>query len=588
MLTRRGWLIGGGALGFATIIAIGGPAKPLLACGDTDCTTTGTLTVAATFDAISVTATYTHDANANNSAEVYFRWDGGDWHQAYTPFNDTRENVSGPNSNAANRYQFRGSIFGLTAGETYDVKVVYSDSDGIVGTSELTESVTTLSEADVVMSGSTYYVDDGVANGDGSSGSPFNSVNNALSAIGCNSKIIVRAGTHAAFTYSKTCSSSTWVIIEGENRDTTIISEGAAAAANITVNGTYVQMLQLRTAASSDDAINVQANSHHVWLDDLKVNDIATAAVGDCIAHSDDAAVLISGGAHHVYVLNSTLLAPTLDANCTLDPLYDSPGVGIYVGGVMDAQGTFVFKGNTINGGFRDCIGNSPETFAAQFNNSDIYNNTISGCKDDGIQMETANINTRIVGNTVTNTIGYSCFAAATGFVGPQYWVRNYCTLSSSAVAGTAWKLTNMQAGYIFHNTTYTLNNAHDGFAGPGTHQTLRNNIWKTRANCYYGVASTTGTTSDYNLFYRTSGTQLISDWGGTADYDDILGGGSFNASTGQEAHGVEGDPLLDGSLHITSSSPAYNVGVALNNLNTSDSFWPAVGAPDIGAYEVP
>ncbi len=558
-----------------------------------NCTVPGTLTLTPTFDSISVTATYTGDANANNSAQISYATGSGDPHQALTPFNDIRATVAEGNDNGANRYQFRGSIFGMTAGQTVTVTVTFADADGVSGPSSLSGTVTLLSSATVAQSGGTFYLDDVGSNGDGSVGSPFNTFANAFAATACGDHLMVQPGTYAAFTFSKTCSATTWYVIDGSNVTTTIVSDGSGSASNITIDGNYVQVKHLQTAASSDSAVEIAASRHDIWLDDLKVDDIATDAPGNCAAHYDDSAVKLDSANYRVFVLNSTLLAPTLASNCTLSPLNASPGEGISLG-LPSPNGVIVLKGNTLTGGFKDCIGGS-EGFVTTIKDVDIANNTISGCKDDAIQTDGQNINLRVWGNTITlsGSVGLSCFSAEIGYIGPQYWVRNYCSISTvPGDTGTGWKVGSAQAVYLFHNTLLTSGSiAHAGISGAGSYFTAKNNIWDTQGNCYFNIVPTVGAATDYNIYFRTGDVQLIGDWLTiSGDYTEITGVGSFNAVTGQEAHGLHANPSLDGSLHISSSSPAYNVGVVINNINTSDSLWPAVGgrSPDMGAYIVP
>jgi hypothetical protein len=551
-------------------------------------TVAGTVTLTPTFENVGIKATYTGDSDADNSMTVEFKaTSSGTWLDAYAPFNDKRATVHGSNSNTANRYEFRGVIVGLTPGETYDVRVTYVDADGVTATAERTAEVTMLSDATVVRSGSTYYLDDVGSNGDGSVGSPFNTFANAFTGSACGDKLIVKPGTYAAFTFSKTCSASTWYVIEGENRDTVIISDGAAQ--NITISGDYVRLENLRLDDSGADAIEISTSRHDIWLENLYIEAVAADAPGSgvCASHYEDSGVKLVGSNYRVWIKNSTILAAAgltgedAAANCTLSPRYDSPVTGIGFGD-MNATGQFVITGNTITGGFRDCIGNSPEGFSAQINHTDIGNNTVSGCKDDAIQVEGKDINLRQWGNTVESDA--SCFALETGFVGPVYVWRNYCTITFAS-GNTAVKGGGLQAAYFFHNTISTSVGVIDGLIGFGGYVTAYNNILQTRGNPVYSITET-GTSFNYNIYNRIGGSaQIVSDWNGTPDYDTIA---AFNSAEGQEANGLKADPLLDGSLHITSSSPAYNAGVSLANFNDANSTCPALnGAPEIGAYEV-
>ena len=106
-------------------------------------TTPGVLTLASTFDAISVRASFTGDPNGSNSASIQFRKQGdATWQNAFTPIVDRKMSISGHTNPYAD--QARGSIVGLQAGTTYEVSLTFSDPDGIVGSATLTGTVATI------------------------------------------------------------------------------------------------------------------------------------------------------------------------------------------------------------------------------------------------------------------------------------------------------------------------------------------------------------------------------------------------------------------------------------------------------------
>jgi len=542
-------------------------------------TTSGGLTLSSTFDSISVRANYSGDANANNSATVRFRRSGGAWLEAFPPVADRRPTIAG----MANPYvnQFRGSIVGLSVGADYEVEVTYVDPDGVSGSRVVSGTVSTLAAAPPT-GGNNWYVDDVAANGDGSAGSPFNSIGTALNAAQPGDTIHLRPGSYAPFSFTKSGTASAWIAVIGDDRDSTFINSGAPNS--ITVNADYVQIKNLRFRPTSHNSVQVATSRHHVWLDNLYHEDVASAG-----ANYNDAGILIEGGTHHVYVLNNIILGPTLAANTWPGSAWDQPGAGIYVRQAGE-EGTFVFKGNTISGGFRDCIGNEGERFGfSTRDNTDIALNTITGCKDDGIQMEGDDINLRIWGNDVTANRGYSAVAMESSFVGPVYVFRNVLRLTSTSVAGSAFKIGYAVPTFYFHNTIQTSGMPHDGWAGGGsTGQVLKNNIIVTRANPLYCMSGGPGASYDFNLYYRPTGGPVVSRWNCVtgADFDTLA---AFTSMAGQEAHGVYGDPrFVDGAAHLDTSSPAHDRGTVLPNFNDQTSAWPYGGtAPDMGALEL-
>lgn len=544
--------------------------------------TAGSLVLASTFESISVRAGYSGDTNANGSASIRFRPAGSStWLNAYTPIVDRRTTVSGV-ANTLVR-QFRGSIVGLAPGTSYEVQVTLSDADGVSGSATLSGSVSTLATT-VPLGGTTWYVDDVASGGDGSSATPFNSITTAITSASAGDTIFIRQGSYPAFTISKSGTASGWIALVGENRDTTFVN-GGAVTNNITVNADFVQILNLRFRQSRNNSVEVSSGRHHVWLGNLYHENVSSSQ------SYNDGGVVLNSGNHHVYVLDNTILSASLTSAPIVGSRWDSPGAGIHVNGSMSTEGTFVFKGNTIIGGFRDCIGNSGESLGGSTrDNTDISGNTISGCKDDAIQMEGDDVNLRIWGNDVTANNGYSAIATQASFLGPVYVYRNIVRHSWTGGAGSAFKIGGAVFTFYFHNTIETSGSAHDGFAGDRqtSGQVLRNNIIVARANPLYCMGSMNGSTYDYNLYYRASGGPIVSNWG-CAGGGDYYSAAEFSSATGQERNGLSGDPQLQGTRRtISPSSPAYDRGVVLPNFNDADSAWPARGAaPDLGASEV-
>jgi hypothetical protein len=245
-------------------------------------------------------------------------------------------------------------------------------------------------------------------------------------------------------------------------------------------------------------------------------------------------------------------------------------------------------KGNIINGGFRDGIGNGPESWGGgTMDNSDIAYNTISGTKDDGIQMEGDDLNLRIYGNDVTANNGYAAMALQPNLVGPTYIFRNTLRVTWNGNSGYAFKLGDQGFTFYFHNTIDTTGSTqrHEGWSSPGPNQFAYNNIIKTSGNPLYNVSGS----GKYNAnlyFPATSGMPVVSKWAGTTNYQTVV---DLRNATGNEQNGRQGDPqFVDAAKRISSSSPAFDGGILIPNFNSVDSAWPYAGAaPDMGAYEV-
>lgn len=571
-------------------------------------TTIGTLTLTPTFDNIGVKLTYTGDSNTNNSATLQYRpSSGGSWRDAHTASVSTtghwpdRRSTSNGISNTANQNQFRASILGVTAGTTYDIQLTLSDADGVTGTNPVTGSVTLLDPTTmVVKSGTTKYLDTNAAGGgDGSSGTPYNTWANAQSGTACGDTLIIKAtsGASAGVTFSKSCTSTTWYKIECADQSVVAFSEGTGTTPNLTISGDYVQVYNCRFGASSDNNISLTTTPTNIWLDNNYFVDVLTAAVSaECgTARLYEGSIVVSSGSSNITITNNSINQLGTHAPCASNHS-ESSGRAIMFDGASSG-GRHIIKGNTFTGKWADCIGNSPETQSMIFDNSDLLNNTFANdsCNDDSIQFEGSAINVRIGGNTITSSSnGLSCIAmqgdqASTTWFGPVYIYRNYCAYAGNSYAVKHGVSENV---YWMHNTFKNTNAAGgvytwgDSAGGTQTYMVLLNNIAQTNNGAAIQRMSSTGTTVNYNVLYRSGGgTPIVEEWNNTTTYNAIS---NFQSGASQCANCVGTNPSLDSSLHIDSGSVAYNAGVSIANVNDADSACPALnGAPDIGAYEV-
>jgi hypothetical protein len=537
----------------------------------------GALNLKSTFDNIGVRAPFSGDANQNATVSVRFkRAAEPTWHAAFPPIVDRRASISGRTNPYAN--EARVSIVGLQSGTSYNVELTWSDPDG--GGSVVSGTISTV--ASVAATTSELWVDAAApGGGNGSQSSPFNTITAAISAASAGAKIRVRPGSYPPFTISKSGSSTGgYIAIVGENRDTTFIN-GGSVSNNITVSSgvSYVQVKSLRLKATNYRSVDVGSNAHHIWLEDLYHENVAGTATCSTSLY-DAAGVFFNGGTHDSYIVNNQIFSAFL-SNCQVaGNAWDQNGGGVDMYGT-GAEGGFVVKGNIINGGFRDCIGDGGESWGDGFrDNSDIINNTVTGCKDDGIQMEGEDVNLRIGGNVVDANRGYSTIAMAAHLVGPAYAYRN--VLYQHGLSGYCGKLYEGSQGYGFfiHNTCHAIAGS-DAFEGSGNpFDNFYNNIIFTMNTCMRNFAATSK--ADGNLYQ--CGT-YFSNWGGS-NYSSVS---AFRSATGNEVHGKQGDPLfINVQKQIDATSPAFDAGIMLANFNTPDSAWPYGGtAPDIGAYEV-
>ena len=163
-------------------------SQALAATGDE--TTVGVLTLESTFKCISVYANFTGDNNANNSAVLEYRQGSGAWKRGMEMCVDRY-----PSSPWKN--QWRVSIVGLNAATTYQVRVTFTDANGVTGTNPVTGSVATWEDIIPPSLGNSYYVS--VTGNDGADGSfahPWLTIGHAATTAAGGSKIRVMPGTY--------------------------------------------------------------------------------------------------------------------------------------------------------------------------------------------------------------------------------------------------------------------------------------------------------------------------------------------------------------------------------------------------------
>jgi hypothetical protein len=545
-------------------------APPESSPANTDATTLpGDLTLSSTFRSISVRAAFQGDANANNAAMVEYRQSGGaTWYAAYPPIVDRRAMLANESTNPY-RNEARGSIVGLAPDTVYEVRVTWLDPDG--ATSQTPSAVVRTLSYDPPRGGRVISV-----TGD-------DALTSALTSAKPGDTIVLKAGAYSPFSLTASGTASAYIAITAE-AGTTILGTGDQ---NVLVTASYVLLDGLTLAPSDHTGFQVAGAAHHVFIKNSIVQDVSRLCGADPKGTYNDAGVLVRGGASHIFILGNTIYGTTLSsAACTLSPTWDSPGAGIYRMGT--SGGTFVFEGNTITGGFRDGIGG--EGAGAGVDNYDVDRNTVSGTKDDGIEMDGDNMNTRIWENVVTDAGGNSDLSNAPSVVGPVYVFRNVF-LNNSFRPGVAIKLGGADAyAFYFHNSIDSTTNAAlaDYDSGYTTNHTFLNNVIVFHPDAIENFSSRN--TLDYNLYWQQT-SEFVFHWndGSSAKNYDTLA--AFQAETGQEAHGMHADPaFLDDALNLSTSnptSPAIDRGKVLVNFNDPSSAWPYAGAlPDLGARE--
>jgi len=256
-----------------------------------------------------------------------------------------------------------------------------------------------------------------------------------------------------------------------------------------------------------------------------------------------------------------------------------------------------------------DLTGGAPTTKRSEQNSAiDFYNNEISECIDDAIEMDYGVHNIRVYRNFIYNV--FMGISAQPVYGGPGYILRNVVFNSTRQPV----KLNCYPAGLlIYHNTFLCMSGFQNAPIWQNTH--LRNNLFLGRDGggdgyIWTGTPTPQTSTMDYNG-YRTKGfTRERPIWWRFAEptkvpttsrpsmegtFSNLV---EFTAITGYEKHAVVVDydifvkagpptgeskslPPLD--LRLREGSVAVDVGKVLPDIN--DGF--TGKAPDLGAYEV-
>jgi hypothetical protein len=562
-------------------------------------TTSSNLSLNATFENISVKASFTGDDNQNNSALIQYRPTGTvTWLNAYTPLIDRRASINATTNPYAN--QARVSIVGLVPNKSYDVQVTWTDPDGVAGSNPVTGTIATLSKTPL-FGGSTV-----VVNNDAT-------LTSALANAVPGQIIHLNPANYSQFAISKSGNAGAWIKVECDAGGGSIINGVGGINIQVKSNVSYVYLQYCTLGPSDFTSISLQSGTNHIFIVNNTIQAVSTTCASSAndptpyLSRYGDNGVSISGTSTDIYVFNNAITAgPALDG-CTATPVYDSPSVGIAWGGSKNNQPMqIVICDNTVTGGFRDAI--SADSTDIYGENVDECRNTVSGYKDDGIESKGSNVNVRLWGNIITAPspkISATCVAANTvtnssnNQYGPIYIFRNTCNVSTTASSGsTIFKIGGAQT-YLFHNTVDVSPTGSarwdavvDAAGNSGTYNNLvvLNNLIVTNGNMAAGWNS--GAVFNNDL-YQSDGESNFGRGFAGKTYDTFS---SFQSGTGLESKGMCVPAgiactivpnFLDPALHIAANSPAVDRGVLLPNFNDSASAWPYSGAaPDIGAFE--
>lgn len=299
------------------------------------------------------------------------------------------------------------------------------------------------------------------------------------------------------------------------------------------------------------------------------------------IENTGDKAILLDRPASHSLVENCTLR----DFRISTWPWKACKAHAEEIQGVKNQGG----PGSTVRGchisGYFDGIqggtGIQPREAAAESIAADyhVVGNTITNVLDDGIEVETVDgRNVRIEGNEVRGST--NAVSLAPMYLGPVYVLNNrFYDYREGALKnfGSQIDLPCDAQLYFVGNTcaSSTPNGRAEGngrLCGPAT---FMNNIFF--GGFAWLINDRDPATFDFNLYWPTADFNMVR-WNGASYYNLD----AFRGATGQEAHGLQADPLFvdpaHGDYRLRPESPAIGAGACLPQFSTPCSA--SMGAP--------
>jgi len=464
--------------------------------------------------------------------------------------------------------EYRGSVVGLKAGTTYEVKLA------LVGRKKEETSMEVRTWTGEFPVAATVFVPSGVG--------------------------------RETLTVSRSGSPEGWVLYTGEPGGKAIIDVDGKQDACVVVDASFVIIrgLDLRNAARHGLVINEKV--HDVVIEGCDISGWGRVT-SDGFGEDNDGGIWShSRELSRVVIQRNRIHDPRANSNdwCQKRVIthesYHPAGPQAVV--FWNNLGNHVIRFNEVWGDeshrYNDGMGGGENFSVRGFPgaDTDVYGNTVRNVTDDALEIEGSGRNIRVWGNYMDTT--FTGVASAACSIGPLYIFRNVmdrsreCTQKDSDADDRGWfekigdeKLYSHGRRYIFHNTLlqrpapgkkYPLG-AHAGPSPCGGEETMSNtvslnNIWNVHKDGEYFCEDET-----------RSKTNLL-------DYD--LSNGRLKAYAGAEPHGFKGFPTYlpgngdeagdSGLYQLAPGSPGFDGGVRIPGFN--DDF--KGNGPDIGAHE--
>jgi len=599
------------ALGLALLLAAGLP-YPAVAGGEA--TIVGTLSLAPAFENIGVISSFSGDDNGNNNATLEYREVGSSTWKPGIPMTVDRRDflyefplAGEPDNNPVPnewKNQWRAVIFGLEPDTEYEVRVTYTDPDGVTG-SPVVATIKTRND-NPPSNGNTYYVSNaGDDSSPGNFDAPFRTIQHAASIVNPGDTVLVMPGTYTeegsgapwrtGITIDRSGISDNYITFRSYDLDNKAVIDGDLGDGTrlwfgFRLLGSYIRIKGFDLRNFNGDAGGC-----------VVVDNEATGSIIEDNIMIDPGGRWACAGVL-LYGSSNTLIQKNQISTTGIGERAQNYGVNFY-----GTYGGNVIRDNVINtqGIFKDGMGGSGNMriWGGPGPNSFIYDNYVYGPWDDGLEIEGGNLNVAVWGNFIENNdltepggVGMNMGLGLTStIVGPLYAFRNVIVNHGDA----AIKLGSNSFGniYLYQNTIYsTGSGAGPSFFGNNAiadNITSRNNIiWLEHGRLCenWDSSGDRGLNSfDYDALWTNREAGGFSWSWYNERYGDLA---YFQTTTGQELHAVlVPDPMFvepgADDFTLQSTSPCIDKGVVLPGFNDADSPWPYYGAaPDLGACE--
>jgi hypothetical protein len=548
------------------------------------------LQLASTYQSVSVYANFANDDGDNRATLEYRPAGASAWTRGMDMTVDRRANVTG-NGTFANpfRDQWRASLLMLSPGTTYEVRVTFSDPDGVAGTNPVVGTVRTRA-APPAATGTTYHVAaTGSDTNPGTAAAPFRTLQKAADTAQAGNTVLVGAGTYAAVSLSRSGTAANWIHFQNAPGARPLVSGSGGVL--VRISGSFVRFSGFEIAGGQW-GVRVFTPAHDVVVENNLIRgqrasgqEGVAVEIGDTFSQQNPVA--------NVTVQDNDIRADTLpepESNVILAKAASGGHV------IRRNRIVFFYQGGNVHG--TDCIGGLPnfDPHGGFFKDTDVNDNYCEGATDEGVEIDGGNANVRVWGNTIVGAnIGFSITPV---HYGPVYVFRNVVYALRDHWIGSCLSVKDGETGtgavFFYHNTFHApvgsaCANSLKGFAkygsgGSQTNVTVKNNILH-----HWGRAHETGPkTFDGNLsFVEPASGDKYSEWGGT----NYFSFDSFRSGTGQEANGRYGKATFlnaaSGDYRLAAGSLGVDDALPIPAFNGPGTAWPTLGAgPDIGAHE--